>query len=95
MSELPNQEIEGRLNAQREVLSYLIAHLVHREGGKGGSLMDALERRTQFQDNQEDPGAVPAGPAIAIEGAMMREFDLIIREARSRLAELQQDRKSD
>lgn len=92
MSELPNQEIEGRLNAQREVLSYLIAHLIHLEGGETGNLMDALERRTQFQDYQEDPGAVPAGVAFAIEGAMTREFDLIIREARARLAELQQER---
>lgn len=94
MSELPNQEIEGRLNAQREVLAYLIAHLIQLEGNgesDSGSLMDALERRTQFQDYQEDPGAVPAGPAFAIEGAMTREFELIIREARARLAELQQD----
>lgn len=90
MSELPNQEIEGRLNAQREVLTYLIARLVRleRDGEEAGGLLEALEEHMQYQDYQEDPGAVPSGPAFAIEGAMMREFDLIIREARARLEEL-------
>lgn len=91
MSELPNQEIEGRLNAQREVIAYLVAHIVRLESGDGssvGRLLDALEAHLQYQDSQEDPGAVPSGPAFAIEGAMMREFELIVREARARLKEL-------
>ncbi|WP_159587825.1 hypothetical protein [Chelativorans xinjiangense] len=85
MSHLANDELEGRLNAQRETLAFLIAHLAHLEGD---GLLDALDEHSQFQDHQEDPGAVPTGGAFAIEGAMMREFRLLLREARARLAEL-------
>ncbi|MCT7377925.1 hypothetical protein [Chelativorans salis] len=84
MSQLPNEELEGRLNAQRETLAFLIAHLTHLEGD---SLLDALDEQSQFQDHQEDPGAVPTS-AFAIEGAMMREFRLILEEARARLKEM-------
>lgn len=95
MSELPNQEIEGRLNVQREVLTYVIAHIVRleRDGSPpADGLLEALEVHMQYQDSQEDPGAVPSGPAFAIEGAMMREFDLIVREVRARLGEIEDRR---
>lgn len=91
MSELPNQEIEGRLNAQREALAFLLAHVAQLEARAGGApdrLIEALDEHAQLQDHQEDPGAVPAGRAFAIEAATMREFRLILEEARARLAEL-------
>ena len=91
MSGLANEEIEGRLNALREALAFLIAHVVRAEtlaGDDAGTLLDAFDAHLQFQDNQEDPGAVPSGPAFAIEGAMMREFSLLLKNARARLAEL-------
>jgi hypothetical protein len=91
MSTLPNEEIEGRLNAQREALAFLIAHIVRMEGhGKKGArrLLEALQAHSLFQDHQEDPGAVPSGPAFAIEAATKNEFRRILAEAEAQLDEL-------
>ncbi|RUU48648.1 hypothetical protein EOD08_01665 [Mesorhizobium sp. M6A.T.Ca.TU.002.02.2.1] len=85
MSELTNEEIEGRLNAQRETLSLVVALLAGLDA-TSERIWAELEARFQFQNNQEDPGALPSG-AFAIESAMMREFKLIADEARARKAE--------
>ena len=94
MSQLPAEELEGRLNAQRETLAFLIAGLAHIQAGAGGAeapdVIEALEEHSRFQDHQEDPGAVPTA-AFAIEGAMMREFALILETARARLSEMRKD----
>lgn len=94
MSQLPSEELEGRLNAQRETLAFLIAGLAHIEARAGSrdsrSVIEAFEEHTRFQDHQEDPGAVPTA-AFAVEGAMMREFGLILEMARARLSDLQKD----
>ncbi|WP_309084765.1 hypothetical protein [Chelativorans sp.] len=92
LSELPNEEIEGRLNAQREALAFIVAHLARMESSgeeRAKKLLEALEAHTLFQDHQEDPGAVPSGGAFAIEASATREFRRILREARERLAELE------
>ncbi|BCH17933.1 hypothetical protein [Mesorhizobium sp. L-2-11] len=91
MSELTNEEIEGRLNAQRETLALVVALLAGRD--KSERIWAELEARFQFQNNQEDPGAVPSRP-FAIESAMMREFKLIFEEARARKAEWNVDKPS-
>ncbi|WP_292501248.1 hypothetical protein [Mesorhizobium sp.] len=85
MSELTNEEIEGRLNAQRETLSLVVALLAGLDA-TSEQVWAELEARFQFQNNQEDPGALPSS-AFAIESAMMREFKLIADEARARKTE--------
>ncbi|MER8827749.1 hypothetical protein NKH73_06805 [Mesorhizobium sp. M0938] len=85
MSQLPNEEIEGRLNAQRETLSLIVALLAGLDASSE-RIWAELEARFQFQNNQEDPGVLPSS-AFAIESAMMREFKLIVDEARVRKAE--------
>ena len=86
MSDLTNEEIEGRLNAQREALAFLFAFAFDQEE-EFERLWRLLEERFQFQNNQEDPGVLPSR-AFAIEGAMMREFRQIAEDARARRAEL-------
>ena len=86
MSDLTNEEIEGRLNAQREAPAFLFALAFDGEEDFE-RLWRLLEERFQFQNNQEDPGVLPSR-AFAIEGAMMREFRQIAEDARARRAEL-------
>ncbi|TIQ23006.1 MAG: hypothetical protein E5X51_03845 [Mesorhizobium sp.] len=92
MSELTKEEIEGRLNAQRETLALVIA-LIAGFDVTSERIWAELEARFQFQNNQEDPGALPSR-AFAIESAMMREFKLIFEEARARNAEWNADKPS-
>ncbi len=77
MSELSNLALEGRLNAQREVLGMLIAHIA---GGADDPLLTALQETLAFQNHQEDPGVVPH-QAFAVEAAMTREFELFLEIA--------------
>ncbi|MER8821562.1 hypothetical protein NKH70_17335 [Mesorhizobium sp. M0991] len=85
MSELPNEEIEGRLNAQRETLALVVALLASKDTAPE-RIWAELEARFQFPNSQEDPGVLPSS-AFAIEAAKMREFKLIADEARARNAE--------
>ncbi|WP_153020098.1 hypothetical protein [Paramesorhizobium deserti] len=85
MTEITHEEIEGRLIAQREVLGFMLAILARREGA-GDALWNELEERATFQNQQEDPGVLPTR-AFAAEAAMMREFRLIVDEARARFNE--------
>lgn len=78
MSQLSNEEIEGRLNAQREALALLLALAAGREK----AVWDRLDEALQLQNHQEDPGALPSR-AFAIEAAMMRELKLIMEQARA------------
>ncbi|WP_173932745.1 hypothetical protein [Chelativorans sp. Marseille-P2723] len=90
MSELPNQEIEGRLIAQRETLVLLLAHLSHLDFGSGRKIIPQLETLADFQDFQEDPGAVLSGPSVAVEAAKMREIRLILQDVQARLDRLKE-----
>ena len=90
MSQLPNEEIEGRLVAQREALAFVIAHIARMEQkneGRARGHLEAMEEHTLFQDHQEDPGAVPSGGAFAIEAAAKNEFRRILSDAQGQLAE--------
>lgn len=78
MSEMSAEELEGRLNAQREVLARLLAWATSQDNSDG--LLTALKESWQARDHQEDPGAVPTA-AFAIEGAKEREMRLIIETA--------------
>lgn len=79
MSELGNLDLEGRLNAQREVLSLLMARIIQ---GPDDPMIVALREALGVQSHQEDPGAVPH-PAFAIEAAMTRELRQIVDAALS------------
>lgn len=86
MSQMTIEELEGALHAQRETLALILAWLADMADDDAEALWTAMEERAELEDHQEDPGAVPAD-GLAIEGAMMTEFQLILRAARARLAE--------
>ena len=85
MSELSNFELEGRLNAQRELIAMLMARLTD---GPEDPLWAIVEQSLEVQNHQEDPGAVPDA-AFTAEAEMAREFRLIVERAKSREARSQ------
>lgn len=93
MSSVTNEELEGRLTAQREVLALLIANLARLQDRHPEITENVLEELDQelFQDHQEDPGAVPSGEGLAIQGSITREFRQIIEEARGYLTARDKD----
>ncbi|CDN55573.1 Hypothetical protein RG1141_CH32380 [Neorhizobium galegae bv. officinalis bv. officinalis str. HAMBI 1141] len=82
MSTLTPQELEGRLNAHREVLIELLSAMI---GGEVTitSFLRRLRDDATFKDNEEDPGLLPEG-AFAIENAAAREVRSILDAARAR-----------
>lgn len=79
------EELEGRLNGQRQVLALVLGWLKSRGDG-----VDELLARVEdlcFTDQQEDPGAVPT-EAFAIEGARVTEIRQILEEAAAVAEEL-------
>lgn len=89
MSEMSTEELEGRLNAQREVIAMLLAWARARHG-LDDDFLAALTDAEQIKDHQEDPGAVPT-VAFAIEGAREREIRLIIEEMEAVLSSIERD----
>jgi len=82
MSALPPEELEGRLNAHRELLIELLAAMI------GGEVtITAFLRRLRddatFKDNEEDPGLLPEA-AFAIENSAAEEVRAILEAARAR-----------
>lgn len=82
MTALAPEELEGRLNAHRELLIELLAAMI------GGEVtITAFLRRLRddatFKDNEEDPGVVPE-EAFAIENSAAREVRAILEAARAR-----------
>ena len=75
MSDLTNEEIEGRLVAQRDVLRVLVQRMLGYPGAS--ELVSELDRLLDVQNHQEDPGALPS-KAFAVEGAKLRELELIL-----------------
>lgn len=76
------EELEGRLNAHRELLIDMLAAMI------GGEVtITAFLRRLRddatFKDNQEDPGLDP-GTAFAIENSAAREVRAVLETARAR-----------
>lgn len=74
------EELEGRLNGQRQVLALILAWL--RSRGEGYDELLSLMQDLCTSDQQEDPGAVPTA-AFAIEGARITEIRQILEEAES------------
>ncbi|WP_116087413.1 hypothetical protein [Tropicimonas sp. IMCC34011] len=81
MSEMSGT-IEGRLLAQRKVLSMILSHLS--ASGNAESLMDRLRQESTFEGFEEDPGE-GEGCAFAIEESLAEEIRAILRgvDARS------------
>jgi hypothetical protein len=86
MSQIPAEEVEGRLNALRTITAQLLAE-VARISGNSERLFERIEEELQFQNHQEDPGALPS-QAFAIEAATTGELKIIADKARALLAEL-------
>lgn len=77
MSELAAFELEGRLNAQRELLALILSGMAARDS----DLLALIERKLAVADHQEDPGAVPQA-AFAVEGSRSAEVQAILSLAR-------------
>lgn len=80
---MPPEDIEGRLNGQREVLAVILAHLMAQSGDSITRRLDAL---LEPADHQEDPGAVPDA-AFAVAGAKALEVKELIDRARAMAGE--------
>lgn len=84
MSELSSFELEGSLNAQREVLTLILAHLLR---GNNEDLLRDLEEKLFPSNQQEDPGSVPQA-VFAVEGARAREIKRLVDDAKARARSL-------
>lgn len=73
MSDLTNTEIEGRLNALRDVVLELLREA---PGEAASSIRTALERMSAVENHQEDPGTLPS-QAFAVESARLHEINVI------------------
>lgn len=73
MSDLTNAEIEGRLNALREIL---VVALGQTTGEAAANIRAALDGMAAIENHQEDPGAEPSR-AFAAESARLREAGII------------------
>ena len=64
----------------------MLVHLLTVAAAGGETRLWERLEEFQFQNHQEDPGALPTR-AFAIEAAMMRELKLIAEQAKARLAD--------
>ncbi|MBA3042753.1 MAG: hypothetical protein KJ670_21245 [Alphaproteobacteria bacterium] len=87
MTDLPRQEIEGKLNAHREILvSLLAAAMIGPETVAG--VVENLEQELLPTDGSEDPGLTPsAGYASGAEKS--DEIRAILGAARERATAIQ------
>ncbi|MCO5731730.1 hypothetical protein [Rhizobium sp. SSA_523] len=84
MTVLTPADLEGKLNAHRELMIDFIAALL---GGEE-SIKDFTRRLaddSNFKDHEEDPGIVP-GEGLAIETSAATEIRSILEAARARAA---------
>ncbi|TDK39590.1 hypothetical protein E2F50_05625 [Rhizobium deserti] len=81
---LTPQELEGKLNAHRELMIDMLAAMI---GGETtiSEFLQRLRDDATLKDNEEDPGVLPDG-ALAIENAAARELRSILEAARARAA---------
>lgn len=78
MTDQSPQQLEGRLNAQREALAVLLAWAM-RQSDSG--IAATLEAGLAVQDHEEDPGVLPDA-AFATEAAKAREMQLLLERAK-------------
>jgi len=77
--------LEGRINAQRELIVTILASLLR--DGKIADL-DRIEQEIVPVNGEEDPGVVPSA-AYAIEGASAEEIRTILKAAKARAGALE------
>lgn len=84
MSQLTSEEMEGRLNAHRELMIDMLAAMI---GGEKttAEFLKRLRSDATFKDHQEDPGVLP-DHGFAIEAAAARELRTVLEAARARAA---------
>jgi hypothetical protein len=84
MASLAPEELEGRLNAHRELMIEMLAAMI---GGEVTitTFLRKLRDDATSKDNEEDPGSIPE-EAFAIENAAAREMRSILEAARARAA---------
>ncbi|OHV84838.1 hypothetical protein [Rhizobium sp. LCM 4573] len=82
MTAMTAQELEGRLNAHRELMIDLLAAMI---GGEVTitAFLQKLRDDATFKDNEEDPGVMPED-GFAIENSAAREVRSILEAARAR-----------
>lgn len=82
MTSLTPQELEGRLNAHRELMIEMLSAMI---GGEVTitAFLKKLRDDATFKDNEEDPGVIPDA-AFAIENAAAREVRAILEAAKAR-----------
>lgn len=73
MSDLTNAEIEGRLNALRDIV---VVALGEATGEAAANIRAALDGMAAIENHQEDPGTAPSR-AFAAESARLREAGII------------------
>ncbi|TPN51317.1 MULTISPECIES: hypothetical protein [unclassified Mesorhizobium] len=86
MSDIPAEEIEGRLNAIRVLVTLLLTEAA-KDSSNPEHLFEQIEDELQLQNHQKDPGVLPSR-AFAIEAAQASELKVIAEGARARLAGL-------
>ncbi len=80
VTQMNEEEVEGRLSAHRYILSHLLARQASSpEDGKG--LIDWLDERASVNDGEEDPGAVIV-QGYAEQQARADEFRIIGEDVR-------------
>lgn len=84
MSSMTPEQLEGRLNAHRELMIEMLSAMIGGEITITAFLRQLRDDAT-FKDNEEDPGVMPDG-AFAIENAAAREMRAILEAARARAA---------
>jgi hypothetical protein len=83
MAELSNDDLTGRLEAQRRVLQWLLAR-VDADEAELDRMIEELDEPYPPADHQEDPGAVPT-EAFAGFAAYTAEMRLLLEPVRERL----------
>jgi len=79
MTDQSPQQLEGRLNAQREALAVLLAWAMRQPGS---DIAAYLETGLSVQDHEEDPGVLPDA-AFATVAAAARETQLLLERAQA------------
>lgn len=79
MTEQSPQQLEGRLNAQREALAVILAWAMRQPDS---DITTYLEAGLAVQDHEEDPGVLPDA-AFATEAAKASEMQLLLERAKA------------
>ncbi|MFC3163525.1 hypothetical protein [Ciceribacter thiooxidans] len=83
MKDLTRQDIEGRLNAHRELLVTILSRLLKEPAG--AEILRYLEQDDMPLDGAEDPGLTPSA-GYAREAVMADEVRAVLNAARARAA---------